>query len=58
MAAYAVQLPWLAATDIFLVGMPGMVVAGIALTLLAENLLCGAIAMSVAPRLKALIGAA
>ncbi len=57
MAAYAVQLPWLVATDVFLVGMPGIVVAGIALTLLAENLVCGAIAMSVAPRIRALIGA-
>ena len=40
LAAYAVQLPYLLATDIYLAQMPVAVVAGLVLTLLAENLIC------------------
>ncbi len=55
MGAFALQLPWLAATDVFLMGMPVAAVAGIAMTLFAENVLCALVAASVAPQLRMLL---
>ena len=48
LAAYAVQLPYLLATDIFLVSMPVAAVIGIAITLLVENIICGFAAWKIA----------
>jgi len=55
MGAYAIQLPYLVATDVFLVGMPFAVVAGIVLTLFAENIICAFVAVSMAPHLRAML---
>ena len=55
MAAYAIQLPYLLATDVLFVGMPLMVVLGLAATLLAENVLCAFMAITMAPHVKALL---
>ena len=48
LAAYAVQLPYLLITDIYLMQMPLGVVAGLVFTLLAENAICGAAAWKIA----------
>ena len=47
LAAYAVQLPFLLATDIYFVHMPVAVVVGLVFTLLAENIICGAAAWKI-----------
>ncbi len=55
MAAYAIQLPYLVATDVLFAGMAPMIVLGLAATLLAENVLCAFMAVSMAPHVKALL---
>jgi uncharacterized membrane protein len=53
--AYAIQLPYLIFTDIFLAHMPVYTVSGIVLLLFFENLLCGLIATTLTPQIKTLL---
>jgi uncharacterized membrane protein len=55
MGAYAIQLPYLLATDVLFAGMPLMVVAGLVATLFFENIICAFVAVSMAPHMRALI---
>lgn len=57
LGAFAIQLPYVALTDIFFVGMPAQVVGMIALTLLVENIVCAFMASQLAPHLRALLAA-
>lgn len=55
MGGYAIQLPYLVATDVLFAGMPLMIVLGLAATLFAENLLCAFAAATMAPHLRAML---
>ncbi|MCI0503395.1 hypothetical protein L0Y65_01640 [Candidatus Micrarchaeota archaeon] len=57
LGAFAIQLPYVVLTDIFLVGMPVQVVGMIALSLFLGNILCATIASSLAPHLRAILAA-
>jgi len=57
LGAFAIQLPYVALTDIYLAGMPTAVVAMIAVTLLLENIACAFMASRLAPHLRALLAA-
>ena len=48
LAAYAVQLPYLLVTDIYLASTPISFEAGLAVTLLAECIICGFVAWKIA----------
>ncbi len=52
LAAYAVQLPYLLVTDLYLVHLPVAVVIGLVFTLLAENIICGAAAWKISDAVK------
>jgi len=53
--AYAIQLPYLIFTDIFLAHMPVYTVSGIVLILFFENLICGLIATTLTLQIKTLL---
>ncbi len=53
--AYAIQLPWLWMTDIYLAGMPVNVVNGVVLGLLVSNTIMAFIAWGTAKKIKQLV---
>ncbi len=55
LGAYAIQLPYLLLTDIFLANMPLAVVGTIAFTILIENIICAFLAANLAPHLRVLL---
>ena len=58
LGAFAIQLPYLFVTDFLLVHMPFPVVTMIALTLLAENLLCALAASIMLPQMRIMLARA
>ena len=52
--AFAAQLPWLWATDVYLAGMPAAAVNGIVAALLAGNIICAYLAKASAEKVKGL----
>ena len=56
MLAFAIQLPWLAVTDHFLMGLPWSFIGGLALSLAASNLLWAVAAARTAGPLRRLLG--
>lgn len=52
LAAYAIQLPYLFATDVLLMGMPLATVATIAVAIFAENVICALAAGLAAPGIR------
>ena len=57
MGAFALQLPYVVLTDIFLAGMPAQVVGMIAVSLFLSNILCAGIASSLSPHLRRILAA-
>ncbi len=57
LGAFTIQLPYVVLTDMFLTDMPSQVVLTIALTLLAENIICAVMASKLAPHLRAIMAA-
>ncbi len=57
LGAFAIQVPYVVLTDIFLSDMPTQVVFTIALTLLAENIVCAFMASKLSPHLRAIMAA-
>ena len=52
LAAYAVQIPWLYYTDVYLVRMPASVVNGMLIALLISNVVMALIASAILPALE------